>query len=217
MWKTVVEKYPSSPQAPMALERIVGLHYRARASRDSLIAEHQQLVARYPSSPEAIESRYRIGKLWIRRPPDFGRALAEVRNRYPDQGTAVSRGEIRLARYHLEVGKDPAKAAAILKDVIAKYPNSEHIVEAKYHLATCANAQGDRKSCIKQCKLIRAQYPDSPWCDYILYYIATCLYRDGQKQAATEALNDLIRLYPKSHWVPIARGTLSKIAPAGGQ
>ncbi len=266
VWKVVAEKYPDSTQAPMALERIAGLHYRAKVSRDSLVAEHQQIVARYPSSPEAIESKYRMGKLWVRRPPDFGKALAEfqsamdsnvettwraesmvdigltylqrfynqdqkdaadldtalktladVRNKFPAEATAISRGEIRLARYHLEVKKDPAKAATLLKDIVAKYPQSDHIVEAKYHLATCANAQGDRKGCIEQCKQTRAQYPDSPWCDYILYYTANCLYLDGQKQAAIDALNDVIRLYPTSQWVPIAKGTLSKIAPAGGQ
>lgn len=139
--------------------------------------------------------------------------LTSVRSQFPGQGDAASRGEIRLARYYLETARDPAKAAAMLRTVIASYPDCANIVEAKYHLATCARAEGDARGCIEQCKAILAQYPKSEWCDYIMYYQGCCEWAAGTKEEALATLGRVVEAYPSSQWATAAKSTLAKMTP----
>ena len=108
----------------------------------------------------------------------------------------------------------------VLEKITSTYPACAHIVEAKYHLATCLRASGDIPGCIARCSDIIAQYPESEWCDYALYYIGNSQYEMGRRDECIATYRQVIQQYPTGQWAAVAKKTLALMGAkddAGGK
>jgi len=259
-WQAVVDRYPTSPEAPKALMGIQAGHYKAHASKESRMADFQKVVDLYPNSPEAEEAKFRIGALHKHEPPDFDKALAmfqglmdkspsskwraeayvesgmtyfqrywnqgrknqadltkameiftSARTKYPDQGDAVARGELRQAKYYLYSESDPVKARQAFNRILSAYAETTSTNEILYQIAYCSFHEKDCAKCIQLCQDIIANRPASDWNCYLQYFIGTVLLQQGKKVEAKAAFQKAVSDYPGTNWAKNADSVLNSL------
>lgn len=211
-WKAVVEKYPTSPEAPKALMGISAVHYKANASKDSRIAGFQQVVDLYPNSPEAQQAKFRIGALHKHRPPDFDKALAVfddlVGNSSSPRWKAeayVESGMTYFQRYWNGGRKNKAdldKAMEVFSSARTKYPDQKDAVargelrQAKYYLYS----ENDPVKAREALNRILSGYPETASTTEILYQIAYCSLQEKDYAKCIQLCQDIIAKRPPSDW-----------------
>jgi tetratricopeptide (TPR) repeat protein len=141
-YRKLVQRFPTSPEALEARERLGDLYARLDDNRDALEAWRDQ-VAAAPDRKGADEAELKIARALV----DQGRleeartAVAELMSRWPESPLAPRARLIAASTYHLE-GR--AADAVLAYDKVANsYPRTAVEAEALFEKGNCLTEQGD--------------------------------------------------------------------------
>jgi TolA-binding protein len=218
----VIQLYPNTPQAEEARFRIGCLHKHRPADFDQALATFLQVETTASSRAWRAEAYVESGMTYLQRyfaggkkvPDDLTKAMtvfSTARAKYPEQADAVSRGEMRQAKYYLYTERDPAKSRQALQAIIKASPESASTTETLYQTAYCSFAEKEYQSCIDQCADIIAKRPPSDWNCYLQYFIGTCFLQIKDKGRARTAFEKAVELYPGTNWAKLAQASLSAL------
>ena len=119
--------------------------------------------------------------------------------------------DFNTAKQHYDEG-EYAKAAFDFKDLLKKYPSTQHADLLNYYLGLCYQKLGFFPTAIVYFQNIIANYPESKWVEPSQYLIGTCyidpLNKKPDYQLATEAFQKVIEKYPHSEWIDEAQSGL---------
>jgi len=141
-YRKLVQRFPTSPEALEARERLGDLYERLDDTRDALEAWRDQ-VAAAPDRKGADEAELKIARALV----DQGRleearaAVAELASRWPDSPLLPRAQMIAATTWHLE-GR-AADAVAAYAKVAAAYPRTETEAEALFEKGNCLAELGD--------------------------------------------------------------------------
>ena len=141
-YRQLLKRFPTSPEAFEARERLGDLFLRLSDTRGALEAWRDQ-VAAAPDRAGADQAQLKIARALI----DQGQldearaAAAELVSRWPASPLAPSASLIAAGTFHLE-GRD-AEAISAYKKVAATWPRSAHEAEALFEQGNCLAELGE--------------------------------------------------------------------------
>ncbi|MBP6965446.1 MAG: tetratricopeptide repeat protein [Armatimonadetes bacterium] len=221
-FQRIVDHYPTSPEADEARLRIGVLHRRTPPDFTKALEAFSYLMANAKDPGWRADAYVETGLTYLQRywfegrkkPDDLTKALevfSSTRTKYPGQGEAVAKAELRQARIYLYSENDMNKAWEALSSTIGAYPETTLTTEILYHMAYCTYARKDYDGCILLCENILATRPVSDWNAYLQYFIGNAEFQAGRKTEAKAALEKTVALYPESEWARHAAGLLSTL------
>jgi len=199
----VKSKYPFSPVSAKAELRIADI--RLDEGRDLEAAEaFERFVKDHPSSNEIDYAQYRAGLAHLKAaPPDFF-LFPPVQEK--DQ-------------------RETEKAAAALRTVVEKYPNSQYVSEARKSLAKAEDILAKRELYVGDYYYKRGyyagaagryqgladDYPHASLAEPALLRLARSYLQMNEKHQARQALQRLITQHPESRERPEAEKLLASL------
>jgi len=196
MFRAVVAKDPSSPEAPVALMRLAYLHARKGEPKRAVQSEFLEVGDKYPDAPCAAKCLYRAAKLDLRDPPDFEAGLRRFRDIRQNSGDRRLRAEamveIGLAElqrfwHDTHTPDDLEDALHTLNSVRLEFPDQGNSVAraelrvANYRLYTERNPEAARQILLR----ILNSYPDSAQIE-VKYQVAHCSFAEKNYQDAID-------------------------------
>lgn len=181
-WRRVVERYPDSPEAPTALDRlgtaaysVEDFHLRGRTpgiDPDSARSIYQSIAETHRNAPEAPRALFKLGML-----------LSD-----PDSSF-----------YDLDESYGQFSA------LVTIYPESDYRDEGLYGLGDILAQQRQCRRALASLSRLDAEFPDSRWADDGLLLQADCLLRGGYREEAMRLYQDLRDRFPQSPGAGLAR------------
>ena len=174
-WRRVVERYPDSPEAPTALDRLGTAAYSV---------EDFLLRGRTPAiDPESALSIYRRIVESHRNAPEAPRALFKL-------GMLFSEPEASF--YDLN------ESFAQFSALVTIYPESDYRDEGLYGLGDILAKQRQCRRALASLSRLDAEFPDGGWADDGLLLQADCLLEGGYHEEAIRLYQDLRDRFPES-------------------
>lgn len=218
----ILRLYPNSPEAEEARFRIGCLHKRRPPDFDQALAVLRQVEETATSRAWRAEAYVETGMTFLQRyfsqgrknPEDFKKAMdvfSTARAKYLDQPDAVSRGELRQAKYYLYNERASAKSRRALQDILNASPETASTTEVLYQTAYCSFMDKDYQKCIDLCEVIIATRPPSDWNCYLQYFIGTCYVQMGEAAKAKDAFQKAESRYPGTNWAKSAQAALKAL------
>lgn len=164
--------YPGSEHVPNAFYQL-GLCLARDGDRSEALQVFQSLEEVYATSPFAEKAALRAADiLWASQ--KWEEVLAKytlIGETYTNSPAtqALSVHQRGLALYRLGQYPDAQKA---FEQVIADYPDSEHVPQATYLRGFCLAFQGQTEEGVKTCKEFIEKYPDSEWTPEVIFWLA---------------------------------------------
>ncbi len=160
-YRQLLKRFPTSPEAFEARERLGDLFQRMSDVQGALEAWRDQ-VAAAPDRAGADQAQLKITRALI----DLGQlaearaAAAELVSRWPASPLGASASLIAAGTYHLE-GRH-ADAIAAYKKVAAAYPRTAYQADAQFEQGNCLSELGDDAKAIQAftVALVRHESPD---------------------------------------------------------
>jgi TolA-binding protein len=147
-YRELVKRYPTSPEAFEARERLGDLDMRIGDVRGALEAWRDQ-VATAPDRPGADVAQLKIARalLDLNQFHDARAAAAELQSRWPKSPLAAAAALLAATSYH--VSGRHAEAVAEYTAVERKYHGTQKGAEALFEKGNCLAEQGDDEGAVK--------------------------------------------------------------------
>ena len=102
---------------------------------------------------------------------------------------------------------------AILKDFIARYPESPHVPEAYYYTGIAYKEAGFMPEAISHWRIVAKDFPNSKWADEALMEILAVYEEEGEIEKKKRLLREIVRQYPdttsaEAAWISLALASL---------
>ncbi len=142
-YRSIPVDFPQSRYAPVALLRqgdLYGSYYR---NAEAALEAYRSLLFNYPGSPEvpfALKGRAEVRLFHLFDYPSAVGDLERIRTQYP-AFERMDRMMLLLAKAYGGV-PDPARQAMVLSELIERYPEFPHVMEAMWTRAYIFLAQG---------------------------------------------------------------------------
>ncbi len=181
-WKRVVERYPDSPEAPAALDRlgtaaypVEDFHRRGRTpgiDPDSALSLYRRIAEDHRNAPEAPRALFKLGMLL---------------------------SDPHASFYDLDESYGQFSA------LVTIYPDSNYRDKGLYGLGDILAQQRQCRRALASLSRLDAEFPDSRWADDGLLLQADCLLRDGYREEAMRLYQNLRDRFPESPGAGLAR------------
>ena len=173
------EQYPESEHVANALYQ-QGLSLARGGKRPEALAIFEKLEQEYAGSEFAEKAALRAADiLWASQ--KWEEVLAKytlIGQTYTNSPStqALSAHQRGLALYRLGQYPDAQQA---FEQVIANYPDSEHVPQATYLRGFCLAFQGQTEEGVKACMDFIEKYPGSEWTPEVIFWLAERQYNLG--------------------------------------
>ncbi|MFQ5670967.1 MAG: tetratricopeptide repeat protein [Acidobacteriota bacterium] len=188
-WREVVARYPDSPSASAALDRLGSTAYPAEelaargqmpaASLDQARAMFETIVREYQASPQAPRALFKLGLL------------------FSDPAAAFF---------------DLDEAYARFTTITTLYPASEQVDQGLLGEADVLATQGQCQPALKPLSTLLLVHGESPLLDQAWFLAGRCLGRLGKLRAALRAFQELRDQIPASPLATVARDRTTHLA-----
>lgn len=142
-YRSIPRDFPQSRYAPTAMLRQGELFGDYHRNYPAALEAYDSLVFNYPRASEAPRALLRKGEILLLHFLDYGAAaevLESVRRRFPGFA-AMDEVLLLLAKAYAGM-EDPPRQAAVLADLIGRFPGSPRAAEGRWMLAYGYLAQG---------------------------------------------------------------------------
>lgn len=189
----------------------------------AIVAAAAALRAQAPPTPEDVARRQYASGLEFLRAGRHAEALKDfqtVVDSYP--GTSVAdEALLAIARYELEVVRDPVRAQATAESVLKRFPASDSVAMAYVVAGQAMVQQGltqtNVDAALASFERVPRLFPGTPAVAPALYAAGETLRRLGRCEEALERFGRVVLEYPRSAWSAHARTSSAKCLALAGR
>ena len=198
-------KAPTAAKSPAAAVRQFRecVAFQDRGVYDLAADEWEKFLERFPQDPLAAKAQHYLGlcRLLLKQYDAASVALKKAIEKYPKSELIdESYLNLGLTQYSIaQEGKSEVydEAIATFSGMIAKFPQSKQLGDARYYLGESLYARDKKKDAIEvYAKLIDKQ-PESPLRPDALYALGVTLQELGSETEAGQAFAKFIKEYPQ--------------------
>ncbi len=177
--------------------------FQDRGVYDLAADEWQKFLDKFPGDALAAKARHYLGvcQLLEKKYPEAAASFERVLREHPDSELAdASYLNLGLAQYSLaQAGKTESydQAAATLKALVEKFPQSEELPEALYYLGEALYARDKKQAAAEAYEQLSSKFAQSPRRAEGLYALGVTRQDLGQAEPAAAAFDKFLKDYPK--------------------
>jgi len=177
--------------------------FQDRGVYDLAADEWQKFLDRFPQDPLAAKAQHYLGlcRLLLKQYDAAAVALKTSIEKYPKSDLVdASYLNLGLTQYSIaQEGKSEAfdEAIATFRQMIAKFPQSKQLGDARYYLGESLYARDKKKEAIEVYVQLIDQQPASPLRPDALYALGVTRQELGSEAEAAAAFAKFIKEYPK--------------------